>query len=330
MTIAESRVASVAEALLAERRFVTPIDVLMGLGWVAKPSVDYWLRGSVPFFDHLIHKDRTLLGAALDELAAWARARDLQPWDTDYGDRTFIEGGDPVLDRSFRTRWAFADKPAPRIPRPRPRERKVVAAETTWECGTCGVSGGLILKAKSGGICLDCAGLGHLVFLPAGDAALTRRARKASPQSAVVVRNNRTRQRFERQGILAGNAAIEFAALQCRDEADPDARGERETFRDDIAAVIRTQFPGCPVARADAIAYHHALRFSGRAGRGDSERALAPETIRAAVTGSVRHVDTDYDELLKSGVAQADAGRRVTGRIHDILRTWSEGAVTLD
>ncbi len=32
------------------------------------------------------------------------------------------------------------------------------------------------------------AGLDHLVFLPAGDAALTRRATKASSLSAVVLR----------------------------------------------------------------------------------------------------------------------------------------------
>ena len=41
--------------------------------------------------------------------------------------------------------------------------------------------------ADAGPLCLDCADLGHLDYLPAGDAALTRRAKKASRQSAVVV-----------------------------------------------------------------------------------------------------------------------------------------------
>jgi hypothetical protein len=35
---------------------------------------------------------------------------------------------------------------------------------------------------------LTCADMDHLVFLPAGGAALTRRAKKASTLSAVVVR----------------------------------------------------------------------------------------------------------------------------------------------
>lgn len=42
-----------------------------------------------------------------------------------------------------------------------------------------------------GPLCMDCADLGHLVFLARGDAALTRRAKKASGLSAVVVRFSR-------------------------------------------------------------------------------------------------------------------------------------------
>jgi hypothetical protein len=47
------------------------------------------------------------------------------------------------------------------------------------------------------------------VFLPAGDAALSRRARKASTLSAVVVRFSRPRKRYERQGILVEPKARE-------------------------------------------------------------------------------------------------------------------------
>jgi hypothetical protein len=52
----------------------------------------------------------------------------------------------------------------------------------------CGDTGDFLLKDKAGALCLDRADLGHLEFLPSGDAALTRRATKASRLSAVVVR----------------------------------------------------------------------------------------------------------------------------------------------
>lgn len=56
--------------------------------------------------------------------------------------------------------------------------------------------------------CLDCADLGHLVFLPRGDTALTRRSREASVLSAVVVRFDRRHGRYERQGVLVEEEAL--------------------------------------------------------------------------------------------------------------------------
>jgi hypothetical protein len=46
-----TRVARIAEALLAERPFVRPVDVLVGLGWLAwlaQPNVERWERGPLP------------------------------------------------------------------------------------------------------------------------------------------------------------------------------------------------------------------------------------------------------------------------------------------
>ena len=57
-------------------------------------------------------------------------------------------------------------------------------------------------------LCLTCADLDHLVFLPAGGGAVTRRARKASRLSAVVVQWSRTRKRYERRGILVEEPAL--------------------------------------------------------------------------------------------------------------------------
>jgi len=53
-----------------------------------------------------------------------------------------------------------------------------------------------------GPLCMSCANLAHLVCLPSGDAALTRRARKHSGLSAVLVHFSRARKRYERQGVL--------------------------------------------------------------------------------------------------------------------------------
>src|SRR2546430_2397888 len=86
----------------------------------------------------------------------------------------------------------------------------------------------ITLVRDKGALCLGCADLDHLVFLPAGDAALTRRAKKASRLSAVVVRFSRTRGRYERQGVLVEGAALRQAEGQCPgDEGGRRRRPER-------------------------------------------------------------------------------------------------------
>jgi hypothetical protein len=53
--------------------------------------------------------------------------------------------------------------------------------------------------------------VGELVFLPSGNAKLTRHAKKYSTTSVVVVKFSRARKRYERQGILVQEDALKRA-----------------------------------------------------------------------------------------------------------------------
>jgi hypothetical protein len=184
----------------------------------------------------------------------------------------------------------------------------------------------------AGPLCLSCTDMDHLIFVPAGDAAVTRRARKASSLSAVVVRWSRTRRRYERQGILVEEPALGQAEEQCledeearlrRRERDRERRaGQDEVFQARMAEEIMRLFPGCPGGRATAIARHAGLRGSGRVGRSAAGRALDEEAITLAVVASVRHEDTSYDSLLMSGVPRAIARDQVRAAIDRVLATW--------
>lgn len=340
MAAIPTRVARIAEAALAERHFVTPIDVLVGLGWLAQPNVDRWQQGRVTSLDRCVGVENAKTAAALDALREWAQSHGLEPFDTDYRELQFTTDGDSATESAFRTRWASAEHPTPELPQQPHRELTVISPLHAWTCASCEDTGDLLVKTNAGALCLDCADLGHLVFLPAGDAALTRRAKKASRLSVAVIRWNSRRNRYERQGILAENDAIEQAAQLCRDDADVRAKRREydlvrrasvdEKFRGDFAVAIRQQFPGCPPPRADTIAYHAAVRGSGRVGRSRAGRALDPDAIRLAVTASVRHVDTDYDDLLMSGVDRDEARQRVRDLVDHILDTWRDGATVLD
>jgi hypothetical protein len=184
----------------------------------------------------------------------------------------------------------------------------------------------------AGPLCLTCSDLDHLVFLPSGDAALTRRATKESTLSAVVVRWSRSRKRYERQGVLVEEPALALAEEQCmsdadarlrRRERDEVQRAEVDTrFQARLAEEIRRMFPGCPARRAIAIAEHTGVRGSGRVGRSAAGRALDESAIMLAVAASVRHQDTDYDSLLMAGLPRDMARERVRPAIDRVLAAW--------
>jgi hypothetical protein len=168
----------------------------------------------------------------------------------------------------------------------------VVSALKDWGCEECGGGGSMLTMEDRGPLCLGCADLDHLVFLPAGDAALTRRARKASGLSAVVVRFSRARKRYERQGILVEEEALERAEEECLADADARARRrERErsrraehdlAFQAEMAKEIARTFPGCPRDRAEEVARHTGARGSGRVGRSAAGRVFDPGALRLA------------------------------------------------
>ncbi|WP_128377795.1 DUF2293 domain-containing protein [Streptomyces cavernae] len=200
-------------------------------------------------------------------------------------------------------------------------------------CAECR-TGPLALLVLEEGVprCLDCADLGHLVFLPRGDTALTRRSREESGLSAVVVRFNRRKSRYERQGVLVEEAALARAEERCL--ADAEARRRRRArdarrraaqdmlFTQAFGDTILRLFPGCPQERARAIAAHASLRGSGRVGRSAAGRALSEFAVTSAVIAAVRHADTPYDQLLMSGVPRPEARRRTASTVEAVLRGW--------
>jgi hypothetical protein len=203
------------------------------------------------------------------------------------------------------------------------------------KCAECGEElrkGRFLYMEEGRPLCLRCADLNHLVYLASGDAALTRRARKYSALAAVVVRFSRARGRYERQGILVEESALQKAEQECLADADQRAaRREREEVRRNeqdhdlaarVACVIRQLFPGCPPAEVIAIAAHATVRGSGRVGRTAAGKALEEGALAAAVIAAIRHNHTHYDELLMSGSSRVDARHAVRDDVARTLDLW--------
>lgn len=220
--------------------------------------------------------------------------------------------------------------------KPDDNEIKVFITTRESTCSECGEDLGshawITLAGKRGALCLTCADLDHLAFLASGDAALTRRAKKNARLHAVVLKWSRARKRYERQGILVEEDALERAENECLADAEiREARRIREAERRDImdkayvkeyAGHIRRCYPRMPPGLEVKIAEHACLKHSGRVGRSGMAKKFNEESITLAVVAHVRHEETAYDELLMRGIERHEARGLVRGKIDRILEKW--------
>jgi hypothetical protein len=335
------RVAEAAEAALAQRKYVSAVDVFAVLGWVRSSHLDRWRQGQVPSLEQVTAVDGRRMQDAAQLLGEWARERDLTASTAAYlsggRDREALRFVDTGEDEVFRVHWLSGQlTPAQReqvVQRQnRAPDLTVVEAAEPWTCTECAETGPYLITSAAGPLCLTCSDLDHLEFLPAGNAALSRRAKKESPLAAVVVRLNQRRKRYERLGILVEEAALARAEQQCL--ADDDARARRRErdrvrradqdveYRARMSDEIQRLFPGCPTDRATEIAEHAAARGSGRVGRTAAAKLLSPEALTLAVIASIRHRDTDYDHLLMTGIPRREARLHIRPTVDHVLETW--------
>ncbi|MBL8176620.1 MAG: DUF2293 domain-containing protein [Bryobacterales bacterium] len=343
----EQRVVRAAEAALAARSFVSPIDVFTGIGWLSPGQVESWRRGRSEFLlaDTQIRPES--LTSALRILREWAESNELRACETRY--RRLSRGQEQSLyfistggewERVLRTHFLSVDLSMEQQRKLQekvetPKESVAFFTRHGASCSECGVelsSGGLLTMDGSQPLCLACGGLADLVFLQSGDAALTRRAGKYSARRAVVVEFSRSRGRYERQGMLVEEAALAKAEAECCADAPDRARAraaaatarlkEDERFVLRFAGRIRELYPGCPEGKARQIASHTASRGSGRVGRSAAGRELRQEAVELAVRAAVRHADTPYDEWLAGGMDREQARHRVSSLVEDLMRSW--------
>jgi hypothetical protein len=212
---------------------------------------------------------------------------------------------------------------------------KVFITNQDSTCDECGEKLGhhaWITLAEDKAFCLSCADLDQLIFLPSGDAALTRRAGKYSTLSAVVLKWSRAHKRYERQGVLVEESALQRAEQECLADEDLRARRrEREAERRaeldqdyvmQFAGRVRGLFPNCPVGREQIIAEYACRKYSGRVGRSAQAKTLDEKSILLAVIAHIRHAETNYDELLSRGLERWEARDEVNDMIDKVLENW--------
>lgn len=215
------RVVKAADSALAAQDFVSPIDVLVGIGWLDTGTVERWRRGQIDCLERVVQADLPRISEAMKLFRSWASERNLSESPTNYVARgpqrqalRFSRSGDPAIEAMYRTHWvskALSEKKRERLAEKASRAPDLVVIRPLnreWMCHRCGGGGDLLMMENSGPACLGCVGLDGLEFFPAGDALLSRRVKAKSTTYAVVVSFSRSRRRYERQGLLVEPLAL--------------------------------------------------------------------------------------------------------------------------
>jgi hypothetical protein len=355
----QQRVVEAAEAVLRRAGSVGPIEVFQELRWLHPVHVEGWRKGNEHYrvLEEWIQIGPEKLNKTLRHFADWVKERGLRPVEASYTRRSpggvenlrMTADGNAEREKFYRTHYAPADlseKKTARLAQKLSKAPDLVVFEKMSEegnCSECGVEllqGDFLFMEKNHPLCLACADLGHLLFLPAGEMALSRRARKHSPLSAVVVRFSRARKRHERQGLLVTAEALAKAEAECAADA-PERAAQRaqaavrrdvedREFVEAMTQAILQCYPACPPEEARRIATHTAVRGSGRVGRSAAARALDPQALNLAIVAHVRHEHTRYDTLLMQGTDRLGARQLVREEIDRVLEKWRGAAGAME
>lgn len=223
----EQRVIQAAQSILEAQDYVSPIDLLVRLGWLQPIHVQDWKKGRIPYLEQVIQVNLKKISLAMACFRSWAHRTGLKPSTTAYLVKTkgpkrelqFSKSGNSTIEKAYRTHYVsplLSEKKQEKLKEKleQPPDLVTFMIITPTQCSSCKkglFKGNIIYIEEKQPLCLPCAGFGDLVFLASGDAKLTRAAKKYTACFLVVVQFSRARKRYERQGLLLQKDALQKA-----------------------------------------------------------------------------------------------------------------------
>src|SRR5215470_17201048 len=154
----DDRVIRAAEAALAAQKYVSPVDVLVGIGWLDPGALKRWRQGQVEYLEAVVQTNLPRISEAMKLFRSWAAAKGLIPSETSYIARTplrqtlrFSKSGSPTIEKLYRTHWIsgeLSERKREHLAERASRAPELVVIEPlndTWRCHRCGGAGDLLI-----------------------------------------------------------------------------------------------------------------------------------------------------------------------------------------
>ena len=191
-----TKVVKVANQVLQNKQYASSIDILLGLGYLSPSVLEDWHRGRLPYLEQRLQINLSKLSFVMQCFRQWAKKQGLLPRETAYVQKAcsrtihlrFSKSGDESIEKHYRTHYISPALPEQKQQRlidkiEKSTEPVVYIIVTDSKCGQCNKDmpkGSFLMMDEGKPYCMTCTAYKDLVFLPAGDAMLTRRAKKYS------------------------------------------------------------------------------------------------------------------------------------------------------
>lgn len=109
----EKRVYHAAHSLLHKKGYISPVDLLLELGWLTEQRIKQWRFGEVSYLERVVSVNLRKLNFALKTLRKFTYEQQLKHSTTSYKswgkgpkrDLRFSKSGQPHLEKRYRTHY---------------------------------------------------------------------------------------------------------------------------------------------------------------------------------------------------------------------------------
>lgn len=165
-------------------------------------------------------------------------------------------------------------------------------------------------------------------FVPKGNVYITSNCRKMTQESgrSVYLVTDEKQQQVGIGVPVVVHVCVQFKERSTRAERAANVVKRDEGMSKGFQKEIMNIFPQIPpdaLRNVAKIALQKGKGKVGRVGKLDVQRKA-----RLAVWAHVRHRETDYDALLRSGVPREEARQQVEAKIKEVYKAWGVGSQT--
>ncbi|KAH6841184.1 hypothetical protein B0I37DRAFT_386327 [Chaetomium sp. MPI-CAGE-AT-0009] len=164
-------------------------------------------------------------------------------------------------------------------------------------------------------------------FVPKGNVYITKNCRKKTHEAErtlYVVINRKGKPTGLRCPAYIHNAVMTENKATAAQRAEAVQKRDAAIEENFEEAIVKL-FPKIPKSEVPQILKHPLKKHSRRVGR--TGTVALQDRVKLAVRAHIRHVHTEYDELLKRGASRLAAREKIWDRLNEVARQWGGRAL---